>query len=243
MVASGDARRHRKSFFEEEDVVGIDFTGRSRAASTASRQRRRTQSFVSRASRNSVASRTSFASIADGVVGANEKGGANMADLISDVQAPTTNKGGINKDADDTTDYIYVADRPLRQQLCSPEFFFIYVFCVLNMFKTNTYLGTMPFFMDSIGDQGHTYQTIVGFTIPAAFLFVPLIGWVLGKKGFAMAGYWVVGLAIAYGALTLIHNLKVQIATGLVYTFYRAMLFSMVADFNVQIFGVKSVGR
>ena len=50
-------------------------------------------------------------------------------------------------------------------------------------------------------------------------------------------------IGVAYGGLSLVPMLEVQLATAFMFTFYRAALFSFVAAFNAKIFGPQSVGR
>lgn len=58
-----------------------------------------------------------------------------------------------------------------------------------------------------------------------------------------MSAYMVVLIGLGYGGLSLVPNLQVQLGTALLFTFFRAALFSFVAAFNAKVFGPASVGR
>lgn len=62
-------------------------------------------------------------------------------------------------------------------------------------------------------------------------------------QGFAVSAYMVVVIGLAYGGLSIVPILQVQLGTAFMFTFYRAALFSFVAAFNAKIFGPASVGR
>jgi len=138
-----------------------------------------------------------------------------------------------------------VADIPFGKQLKSPEFVFIYFFCCVQMFRSNMFLGTAGNFLLALGDAADNdyYSKFLASIIPLGFIFVPVISFFLDRKGFARSAYMVIAIGLAYGGLSMVKNLKVQLATAFFFTFFRAALFSFVAAFNAKIFGPASVGR
>jgi len=92
-------------------------------------------------------------------------------------------------------------------------------------------------------DHGDAISIATGWIVPAGVLFVPIIDWALASGGYGFSAYSVVGIGIAYGALSCVHQLQLQSATAVLFTLYRAFLFSVVAAFNADVFGPMTVGR
>lgn len=133
----------------------------------------------------------------------------------------------------------------LWDQLQTREFLFIYVFCVVLMLRTNLFLGMVQDFLASLGDAEHgdVISVATGWIVPAGVIFVPLIDAALARGGYASSAYATVLVGVAYGALSCVHSLYLQAATAVLFTLFRASLFSVVAAFNADVFGPMTVGR
>lgn len=138
--------------------------------------------------------------------------------------------------------YVPVAERPFTVQVRSREFAYIYVFCVVCMFRSNMYLGTTYNFLESL-NAPDIYLTVCASIVPLGFVIVPVFSYVLGNHGFASTGHLCWLLGVTYGILSLFPDYVVQVVTAFVFTCYRAVLFSYVAAFVASIFGAHSVGR
>lgn len=138
-----------------------------------------------------------------------------------------------------------VASLPFRAQLRTPEFWFIYTFCIIMMFRSNQFLGTAGQFLKSLDDEAHNnlYTKFLATIVPLGFIFVPVISYFLDRCGFAASAYMVVALGLLYGGLSMVPILQVQVGTAFAFTFYRAALFSFVGAYVAKVFGPASVGR
>jgi len=129
-------------------------------------------------------------------------------------------------------------------QTCTLEFACVLAFMAVNMTRSNLYLGMLSPFFDSLSTiDTTTYITIATFMVPAGCLFTPVVDMTISKLGGAGALGMVHLVGAIYSGLNLVPVLWVQlVATGL-YGYYRALLFSAVSAFNVNVFGFKSLGR
>ena len=142
-------------------------------------------------------------------------------------------------------EYTPVAARAFAAQLRTPEFTFIMVHTLVCMFRANVYMGTIGDYLASIGDGegGHPYQKAVGAIIPCGVFFVPAVSWLLTRRGFASSCWVVWWLGLFYEGCTLIEVKAVQLAGALVFTFYRAALYTIVAVYMSVVFGNATLGR
>ena len=99
--------------------------------------------------------------------------------------------------------------------------------------------------LENLGDADQMYATTkaVGYIIPCGFFVIPFIGATVEGLGLVGSIQVINLLGITYSCLNLIPSLPVQIAAACVYTTYRAYVFSIVATFNAQVFGLRTMGR
>jgi hypothetical protein len=135
--------------------------------------------------------------------------------------------------------------RSFVQQIQTFEYFFIVIMATVHVLRSNFYLGTVGTMLEDMGDADTGYATtrVVGYAIPMGFCVIPFIGAMVERFGLVGAFQIVNILGIIYNCLNLVPILKVQIVTAFVYTTYRAFLFSIIATFNAQIFGLRTMGR
>jgi hypothetical protein len=143
------------------------------------------------------------------------------------------------------------------EQMRSVHFVLSMVFGCVHILKSNTYLGMNKQLLERLGDgdapgsrhNGHLFTTIFVASLPLSSFAIPVIGWMLDKLPFTsrsfceMSTFDVVNnLGILHSLLTLVPVLEVQLLSFLVFTFYRAFLFSLISTFNANVFGVNTIG-
>ena len=138
-----------------------------------------------------------------------------------------------------------VSARSFRQQLCTVEFGFAFAMCIVCMWRSNLFLGLANDFLASLGDAQHgdVVTTTVAWVIPAGVVFVPVAAWLLDNMGLVVSGYTTFGLGLAYGILTCIPNLWLQVGTAVLFTMYRALFYSYLSTYTAKVFGMATVGR
>eukprot|EP00959_Pyramimonas_sp_CCMP1952_P277403 5799265-Pyramimonas_sp.AAC.1 len=146
---------------------------------------------------------------------------------------------------EDTVHQSPLVERNFLQQIRTFEYFFITMVASTHVLRSNFYLGTVSAMLESLGDADHMYATTkaVGYIIPCGFFVIPFIGATVKRFGLAGSIQVVNVLGITYNCLNLIPNLSVQIIGACVYTTYRAYVFSIIATFNAQVFGLHTMGR
>jgi len=135
--------------------------------------------------------------------------------------------------------------RSVKHQVLSVEFILAMLFSILNVVKSNVYLGSNKDLLQFYGDTGHGYvfTTVFGISLAVSAPFAPVIAWGLQRWGF-VAGYRVVNLlALAWGSLCLVPSLALQPATFFFYSFYRASFYSIQCAWHARKFGPRNVGR
>merc|ERR1712196_126598 len=79
-------------------------------------------------------------------------------------------------------------------------------------------------------------------SLPASVLFAPVVSWLIDKHGIAATLHVVNGLGCLYALAALVPSLNFQLVTFVIYTNYRALLFSAMSVYNARCFWA-SVGR
>jgi hypothetical protein len=151
------------------------------------------------------------------------------------------------------------------KQMKSIHYTLVLVFACTHIFKSNTYLGINKQLLERLGDgdapgsrhNGHLYTTLFVASLPLSAIAIPIIGRLLDNMPFTSdtvccCSLWdwrkastfdlVNTLAIVHSLLTLVPVLEVQLLTFLVFTFYRAFLYSLISTFNARTFGINNVG-
>jgi len=99
-----------------------------------------------------------------------------------------------------------------------------------------------PFFDSFHQPDTETIITIATYMVPGGALFVLVVEQIIntfqGKSVFLVHI-----LGALYGGLMFVPLLWVQLLTTAVYGFYRALLYSVIAAFNINVFGVENTGR
>ena len=132
-------------------------------------------------------------------------------------------------------------------QLFTVEYAFVLVYMGVHMTRSNLFLGILTPFFESIGgvsDSTDNMVQVATFMVPAGALFTPLVEIIISKARGSGGALLVHVLGACYGSLMFVQSpLWVQLITTALYGFYRALLFSVIAAFNVEVFGLASTGR
>jgi len=100
-----------------------------------------------------------------------------------------------------------------------------------------------PFFDSLDQPNTETFVTVATYIVPAGALCVLLVEVIIQRLGGTGATLVVHVLGAVYNSLMFAPVLWVQLIATAVYGFYRALLYSLVAAFNVKVFGVQNSGR
>ena len=115
--------------------------------------------------------------------------------------------------------------------------FWLRSFCMMH--DTSADLGILTPFFESIGGatgpSTESYITIATLIIPAGCLWVPVVEQIVDRGKGAGGAFVVHVLATVYGALMFIPSLQVQLVGSVIFGFYRALLFSIIAVFNIEV--------
>lgn len=184
-----------------------------------------------------------------------QQDGDGAADGGGDGAGGATSAANANTTIDTALEVVRVADRtaasmlrPLsqrhwREQTKSAEFFLIVAFAVVHIYKSNSFLGINKQILAGYGDDDQLFLTIFTASLPASVLFAPVVSWLIDKHGIAATLHVVNGLGCLYALAALVPSLSFQLVTFVIYTNYRALLFSAMSVYNARCFGPASVGR
>jgi len=125
----------------------------------------------------------------------------------------------------------------------TPEFTYMVLFGIVNMTRSNLFLGLVADDLKQKGDDTKIYTKITSAIVPLGFLAVPIIERLIREMALCTAMDITVGLGVIYGGISLIPNVPIQLVTAVVYTLYRALLFSAIATYNAQVFGPATMGK
>ncbi|KDO24626.1 hypothetical protein SPRG_10158 [Saprolegnia parasitica CBS 223.65] len=127
-------------------------------------------------------------------------------------------------------------------QLVSRSFGFLAVFASVHNLQSAIFFGTINRILAVDGDRSLVYTRAFGWVLPVGFLAVPLLHAVVRKYTVLGAMTSTSLLCIAYHVLLLLPSLELQAMTFVVFTTFRGFLYSTVAAFAADTFGVASLG-
>lgn len=140
-------------------------------------------------------------------------------------------------------DNVEIADMSISNQLRTFEFGVIVIYASLQMLRANCFIGFNGEMMASLGDKDGFYTEVFGWVLPGGIIFVPVIDFSIMKLGLTSTLHLTNAFGIAYGILSLVKHLTVQLATFIFFTLFRAFLYATMSTFIAQIFGLKTLGR
>ncbi|RYE82300.1 MAG: MFS transporter, partial [Methanosarcinales archaeon] len=132
--------------------------------------------------------------------------------------------------------------RTVVRQIMSREWALFCIYFVIQLYRFNTYVGTVDTQLTSMGQSGGKYTVIFGIVSPLGFFAQFLAGPVIDKFQLDVAVYiqCIVGLALSI--TNLIHSLNVQIVTFVLWIVFRAFHFSIMSTFLSRTFGFHTLG-
>ena len=135
--------------------------------------------------------------------------------------------------------------KTVLQSIRSKEFLLLVVFGCVHVFRQVVFLGTNGNLLSNYGDDqaGFIYTKIFSLSLPTGMLYTPLISWLFGAYGWRTVFQACNAIGLAWNLLALIPVLPLQVLTGLVFTCYRALLFSTLVTFCTETFGASTSGR
>jgi len=132
----------------------------------------------------------------------------------------------------------------LRRQVQTFEFAFAMLFLSLQLFRSNTYLGTNKELLEKLGDAetGYVYTQIFAALLPASTVCLPVITWCLSQRGFFVTFLIVVAFGVAWNAVALISSLPLQVLSFAAFTNFRAFIYSAYFTYIAHSFGSRTSG-
>ena len=139
--------------------------------------------------------------------------------------------------------FVELRKKSFKEQFFSSESFWMGVFYTLNVFILQFYLGTMRLQLEYKGDSDNAYSNFGNVVVAFAFLTIPVIGWLLDKKGYAITLGAILSLNVftsVFQALPVLWLQWITITTWMVARFF--MYSSYFAIFGA-LFGFRNFGK
>lgn len=127
----------------------------------------------------------------------------------------------------------------------SKEFVFMCLCMAVNVFRSCIYLGTNGTLLAGLGDREHNYlyTRIFSLTLPAGVMCIPLISWTISLLSWRNVFHAINAIGLGWNLLALVPLLPLQALTGMIYTVFRAYLFSSIVGYCTSTFGASVSGR
>ena len=134
---------------------------------------------------------------------------------------------------------------PWYNQLRSPQFVAITFYAGLHLLRACSYMGNMENYLNSLGDKetGHMYTSIFSVVVPLGFLVIPLVDYIMFSNTFVSSLHIVTYLGVAFGIVTCVTSLNVQVVGFFIFCVFRALLYSVIGTFVAHTFGPLNGGR
>jgi hypothetical protein len=131
------------------------------------------------------------------------------------------------------------------KQLASTRFICIALYGSIHIFRSNAFMGIIKNILYLLGDEstGYLITTLYSIILPLGGIFIPFIDYIIFSNSFISSLHICTCLGIIYGFLILIPILRLQILTFIIFCFFRALFFSVIGTYSVQIFGPINAGR
>jgi MFS family permease len=136
-----------------------------------------------------------------------------------------------------------ISEMDFSDQIKTSEFKFVVLFCMVEITRSNLFLGILGPFLDSLGDSDHSIRQALTWIFPFGVVFVPIAAGLINKLGLGRTAVFVNVVALTYLTFQMIPMKTLQLATGAIFTFSRCLCFSYIAAFCAQVFGFKTIGR
>mmetsp|Transcript_11513 Transcript_11513/g.32651 ORF Transcript_11513/g.32651 Transcript_11513/m.32651 type:complete len:488 (-) Transcript_11513:38-1501(-) len=133
----------------------------------------------------------------------------------------------------------------LLQHVRRREFVFLVIFASVHILRSVLYLGTNGMLLKSYGDdaKNYLYTRIFSLSLPACVIYIPVIPWTISTYGWRNVFHLINAIGLTWNLLALVPVLPVQVVAGIVYTCFRAYIFSCFIGFCAYTYGPNVSGR
>lgn len=139
--------------------------------------------------------------------------------------------------------FVELRKKSFKEQFMSTESFGMGIFYTLNVFIMQFYLGTQRLQLDHKGDVDNTYSNFGNVVVAFAFVTIPLIGWLLDKKGYGWTLGFINALSVLTSVLQALPVLWLQSITLIVWMVARFFMYSSYFAIFGGLFGFRNFGR
>jgi MFS family permease len=139
--------------------------------------------------------------------------------------------------------FVELRKKTFKEQFLSAESFGMGVFYTLNVFFLQFYLGTQRLQLDYKGDYNNAYANFGNVVVAFAFVAIPVIGWLLDKKGYGWTLGTINALAVLTSILQALPWLWIQSITLIVWMVARFFMYSSYFAIFGGLFGFRNFGK
>ena len=139
--------------------------------------------------------------------------------------------------------FVELRKKSFKEQFLSTESFGMGLFYTLNVFCQQFYLGTQRLQLEYKGDDQHAYAEFGNVVIAFAFVTIPLIGWLLDKKGYGITLGTINALSILTSIFQALPMLWIQAFTLVIWMIARFFMYSSYFAIFGALFGFKNFGK
>ena len=139
--------------------------------------------------------------------------------------------------------FVELRKKTFKEQFLSTESFGMGIFYTLNVFFLQFYLGTQRLQLDYKGDWNNSYSNFGNVVVAFAFVAIPIIGWLLDKKGHGWTLGTINALAVLSSVLQALPSLWIQAVTLVVWMVARFFMYSSYFAIFGGLFGFRNFGR
>lgn len=139
--------------------------------------------------------------------------------------------------------FVELRKKTFKEQFMSTESFGMGVFYTLNVFFQQFYLGTQRLQLESKGDDTHAYAEFGNIIVAFAGFTIPIIAWLLDKKGYGITLGTINALSIITGVCQAIPVLWIQAFTLSFWMVGRFFMYSSYFAIFGALFGFRNFGK
>ena len=139
--------------------------------------------------------------------------------------------------------FVELRKKSFKEQFMSTESFGMGLFYTLNVFFQQFYLGTQRLQLENKGDTNNSYADFGNVVVAFAFVTIPIIGWLLDKKGYGITLGTINALAVLTSVLQALPVLWIQSLTLVTWMISRFFMYSSYFAIFGALFGFKNFGK
>lgn len=137
-----------------------------------------------------------------------------------------------------------ISELPPSRQLRTRMFILHAIFFGIVAARNTFVLATAKSFLAYLGDDDYLYLKIFTLLQPASILGLPVMNWVIKKKGYHVALQCINVLGLLHGIIQVsTNNLNIQVLGFLIFSFYRCFVLAICFGFLPTYLGMTVVGR